>query len=197
MASGSTRRLMTPGSARCTRGSVPSLRPSRRSIAAACAVFVAASLAGCCPGGWAVLESLTPPVGREAAGCTSVSGPTLTSDPLSLVGDHPERIPDRSTAAAIAELIGVQALSGRAEHGVRFAYAAVYQCPVEGAEVGVAAVMFDEPTGAARAERLEESHMDVMFKGQLAGIVWTRGEGCDDCYEFVRARAESILGVRR
>ncbi|MBN2564351.1 MAG: hypothetical protein JXB46_01430 [Candidatus Eisenbacteria bacterium] len=173
------------------------VRPSLRRLAVAvCVVVSIASLSGCCPGGQAVLESLTLTAEEETGGCSLWSGPVLTSDPFSLIGDL-ERIPDRSTAAAVAELVGVPALKGQVEHGVKYVYAAVYRCSSGDSEVGVSAVMFKEPVGTTRAARLSDSPMGVIFKGQLAAIVWTRGEGCDDCYDVLLARAQRIMGAQR
>jgi hypothetical protein len=54
-------------------------------------------------------------------------------------------------------------------------------------------VVFDEPTGGERAARLAESPDGVLFKGQLAAVVLTDGDECDECYGMVRARVERVL----
>jgi hypothetical protein len=163
---------------------------------AGCALFIlcAALFSGCCPAGDAVLSTLTLPAEEQTDGCRVRTGPTLTADPRSLIGDDLSRTPDRSTEAAMMELVGPGALEEDRELGVKYAYAAVYQCGAGDGEVGVSAVMFRTPADAARASRLRESRMDVMFKGQLAAIVWSRGDGCDECYGALRARAERIMG---
>lgn len=154
----------------------------------------AAAAAGCCPLGDAVLETLTLPPEELTGTCVVQAGPSVVSDPVELLGDDRTRIPDRSTAAAISELVGPAGAVGGRGSGVRYAYAAEYGCGPGDGNVGVAAVMFSDPIDAARAARLELSPMEVIYRGQLAAIVWTRGPGCDDCYRTLRARAERIIG---
>ena len=71
---------------------------------------------------------------------------------------------------------------------------AVYECGPGGPAVRVYAVLFREPTGAARAAVLEANPDGVMFKGQLAGVVLADEDACESCYEAVKARAEQVLG---
>jgi hypothetical protein len=154
----------------------------------------AALLSGCCPGGAAVLSGLTLPAEQQAEACRLESGPALGSNPAEFIGDDLARIQDRSTAAAVAELVGSSAGEDAHRYGVKYVYTAEYGCASGNADVGVAAVMFREPTDAVRASRLEASPMNVIFKGQLAAIVWSRGEGCEDCYRTLHDRAEKIIG---
>jgi hypothetical protein len=164
-------------------------------VTAAFAVLAAGALflSGCCPGGAAILSGLTVADEHQPDSCRLVSGPTLTSDPSKLMGDDPDRILDRSTAAAVSELMGGVGEKSRSD-AVRYVYAAEYGCAAGEGVVGVAAVMFKEPTDAGRAARLSASPMGIMFKGQLAAIVWTRGPGCEECYRALREHAAGVIG---
>jgi hypothetical protein len=110
------------------------------------------------------------------------------------MGNDRDRIPDRSTAAAVAELVGRRGEEEAHGRGVRYVYAAEYGCATGNGKVGVTAVMFSEPVDAARAARFRSSPMGILFKGQLAAIVWTSGQGCEDCYRTLYERAERIVG---
>ena len=161
-------------------------------LLAACASL----LPGCCPGGVDVLSNLTLPIEEQWDACRLTEGPRTVSDPVDLMGVDRTRILDRSTAAAITELVGPSDGEELGRSEVKHAYAAVYGCSAGGSEVGVTAVVFREPTGAERGARLQESKMGVIYHGQLAAVVWTRGEGCEECYERLNARTERIISRR-
>ena len=151
-------------------------------------IFCAALLSGCCPGGVAVLESLTLPV-EEQSGCSLVPASQVTDGPIAAASANPIATSSRETIAAIAP-----AVTASAADRVKSAYAAVYECEPGGPKVRVYAVVFYEPTDSVRAAELMANPDGVMFKGQLAGIVLADEDACESCYDAVRSRAERVLG---
>lgn len=151
-------------------------------------ILSVALLSGCCPGGVAVLESLTLPV-EEQNGCSLVPASQVTDGPVAAASTNPIATSSSSKVAAIAPTI-----IGSAVEGVKSAYAAVYECEPGGPQVRVYAIVFDEPTDSVRAAMLEASSAGVMFRGQLAGVVLADEDACESCYDAVRARAERVLG---
>ena len=140
------------------------------------AVLCGALVTGCCPSGVKVLESITLPA-EQQVGCSLVGSPVATSSAVEV--------------SAIAPLaVGEAAAAERPKS----AYSAVYECEPGGPAVRVYAVLFREPTGAARAAVLEANPDGVIFKGQLAGVVLADEDACESCYEAVKARAEGVLG---
>lgn len=145
----------------------------------------AALLSGCCPGGVAVLESLTLPV-EEQNDCTLVPASQVTHGPVAAASTNPIATSNSETVAAIAP-----AIIGSADERVKSAYAAVYECEPGGPRVRVYAIVFYEPTDSVRAAMLEDG---VMFRGQLAGVVLPDEDACESCYDAIRARASRVLG---
>ena len=150
--------------------------------------FSAVLVSGCCPGGTAVLESLTLPV-EEQDGCSLVPASQLTDGPVAAASANPIATSDSRTVDVIAP-----AVTGSAAEGVKTAYAAVYECEPGGPRVSVYAIVFHEPTDPVRAAMLEANPAGVMFRGQLAGVVLADEDACESCYDAVRARAERVLG---
>lgn len=150
--------------------------------------FSAVLVSGCCPGGTAVLESLTLPA-EEQGGCTLVPASQVTDGPVAAASANPVATSDSGTVDAIA-----RAVTGTTAEGAKSAYAAVYECEPGGPRVGVYAILFHEPTDPVRAAMLEANPAGVMFKGQLAGVVLADEDACESCYDAVRARAERVLG---
>ncbi len=148
----------------------------------------AALLSGCCPGGVAVLESLTLPI-EEQNGCSLVPASQVTHGPVAAALTNPIATSNSETVAAIAP-----AIIGSADERVKSAYAAVYECEPGGPRVRVYAIVFYEPTDSVRAAMLEDNVDGVMFRGQLAGVVLADEDACESCYDAVRVRAESVLG---
>ncbi len=148
----------------------------------------AALLSGCCPGGVAVLESLTLPV-EEQNDCSLVPASQVTGGPAAGASTNPLATSNSETVAAIAP-----AITGSATERVKSAYAAVYECEPGGPQVRVYAIVFYEPTDSVRAAMLEANMDGVMFKGQLAGVVLADEDACESCYDAVRVRAERVLG---
>jgi hypothetical protein len=151
-------------------------------------ILCVALLSGCCPGGVAVLESLTLPV-EEQNGCSLVPASQVTDGPVGAASTNPIATSNSRTVAAIAPTI-----IGSAVEGVKSAYAAVYECEPGGPQVRVYAIVFDEPTDSVRAAMLEANTDAVMFRGQLAGVVLADEDACESCYDAVRGRAERVLG---
>jgi hypothetical protein len=102
---------------------------------------------------------------------------------------NPVASSDPDLARAIAPL----AVGDAAAERVRSAYAAVYECEPGGPRVRVYAVLFSDPAGPERTAMLEANPSDVMFKGQLAGVVLADEDACDSCYDTVRERAKVVL----
>jgi len=151
-------------------------------------ILCAALLSGCCPGGVAVLESLTLPI-EEQNDCSLVPVSQVTGGPVAGLSTNPIATLNSKTVAAIAP-----AIIGSAVERVKSAYAAVYECEPGGPTVQVYAIVFYEPTDPARAAMLEAYDTGVMFKGQLAGVVLADEDACESCYDAVKARAERVLG---
>jgi len=151
---------------------------------ALCAAF----LSGCCPGGVAVLESLTLPI-EEQDGCSLVPASQLTFGPISAGSTNPVVSSSAKMVAAIA-----QSVTGSKDERVKSVYAAAYECEPGGPQVRVYAVVFYEPTDSTRAAMLDMYSVGVMFRGQLAGVVVSDEGACESCYDAVRARAEMVLG---
>ncbi|MCK4408990.1 MAG: hypothetical protein KAW67_02835 [Candidatus Eisenbacteria sp.] len=151
-------------------------------------VLCAAFLSGCCPGGVAVLESLTLPV-EEQNDCSLVPPSQVTDGPVVAASTNPVATSNSETVATIAP-----AIIGSAIERVKSAYAAVYECEPGGPKVRVYAIVFYEPTDPVRAAALDANPNGVMFKGQLAGVVLADDGACESCYDAVRARAERVLG---
>ncbi len=148
----------------------------------------AALLSGCCPGGVAVLESLTLPI-EEQSDCSLVPASQVTDGPVAAASTNPIATSNSKTVAAIAPTI-----IGSAVERVKSAYAAVYECEPGGPQVRVYAIVFYEPTDLVRAALLEANTDGVMFKGQLAGVVLADEDACESCYDAVRAQANRVLG---
>jgi hypothetical protein len=153
-------------------------------------ILCAALLSGCCPGGVAVLESLTLPV-LEQSDCSLVPASQVTDGPVAAASANPVATSSSETVAAIAPTI-----IGSAPERVKSAYAAAYECEPGGPRVRVYAIVFYEPTDSARAAKLTANADGVMFRGQLAGVVLADDDACESCYDAVRARAERVLGKR-
>ena len=151
-------------------------------------ILCVALLSGCCPGGVAVLESLTLPV-EEQNGCSLVPASQVTDGPVAAASTNPIVTSNSKTVAAIAP-----AIIGSAAERVKSAYAAVYECEPGGPQVRVYAVVFYDPTDSVRAATLKASPAGVMFRGQLAGVVLADEDACESCYDAVRDRAEEVLG---
>ncbi len=152
------------------------------------AIFCAALLSGCCPGGVAVLEGLTLPI-EEQDGCSLVPASQLTEGPIAVGSTNPVVSSSAKTVAAIAPSV-----TGSKDERVKSVYAAAYDCEPGGPQVRVYAVVFYEPTDSVRAAMLDTYSVGVMFRGQLAGIVVADEDACESCYDAVRARAERVLG---
>lgn len=148
----------------------------------------AALLSGCCPGGVAVLESLTLPI-EEQNDCSLVPASQVTGGPVAAASTNPIATSDSETVAAIAP-----AIIGSAAERVKSAYAAVYECEPGGPQVRVYAIVFYEPTDSVRAAMLEANADGVVFRGQLAGVVLADEDVCESCYDAVKARADRVLG---
>ena len=151
-------------------------------------ISCAALLSGCCPGGVAVLESLTLPI-EEQNECSLVPASQVTGGPVAAASTNPIATSDSKMVAAIAP-----AIIGSAVERVKSAYAAVYECEPGGPTVRVYAIVFYEPTDPARAAMLEANADGVMFRGQLAGVVLADEDACESCYDAVKARARGVLG---
>lgn len=152
------------------------------------AILCAALLSGCCPGGVAVLESLTLPI-EEQDGCSLVPASQLTDRPIASGSTNPVASSNGKIVAAIAPSV-----TGSKDERVKSVYAAAYECEPGGPQVRVYAVVFYEPTDSVRAAMLDMYSVGVMFRGQLAGVVVADDGACESCYDAVRARAERVLG---
>jgi len=158
------------------------------------AVLCGALVTGCCPSGVKVLESLTL-LPEEQVGCALVPGAQAAGGPIAPMAANPFSTSRSSAVSAIAPMVtGTGAEAAAAAERAKSAYAAVYECEPGGPAVRVYAVLFREPTDAARAAVLEANPDGVMFKGQLAGVVLADEDACGSCYDALKARAQRVLG---
>lgn len=149
--------------------------------------------AGCCPGGGAVLSSLTLPDAEQAAEChlkSLSSGGTVAP-----VETNPTLTSDQDLARFVSSFLVTSGDGTYVEGvaaGVDKAYVALYEGEKAGAETGVYAVLFDEPIGGELRSVLDSNPL-VFHKGQLAAIVWTESDACRPCYERVRTHVGRVM----
>jgi hypothetical protein len=151
-------------------------------IVAVCAV----ALAGCCPAGPVVLRTLTLPP-DASAGCTLVPPSEVTDGPLVPMTENPF-----STAMSERGDLIAGAIANAPMEGVKYGYAAVYECGSGGPRVRVYAVIFRRPASPDRVAALEAA--GAVFKGQLAGRVVADEDACRECYDAAMSRALMVLG---
>ena len=158
------------------------------------AVLCTTFLAGCCPGGIDVLESLTLPVDQQV-GCSLVPGQQVVDGSGGHTVPNPTSTSDSRVVSAVARIVAGSG-PGAASAVLRAsdAYAAVYECEPGGPAVRVYAVVFREPSGPERVTTLDLNPAGVMHKGQLAGVVLAEDGACRPCYDAVRSRAQGVLG---
>jgi hypothetical protein len=145
-------------------------------------------ISGCCPSGVDVLAGMTV-LPEEQTGCGVVPVEELGDDAVG-AAVNPVATSNSKVVDAVAPLAVGSAV---AAERVKSAYAAVYECEPGGPRVRVYAILFRDPAGPDRTARLEASPANVMFKGQLAGVVLADEDACESCYDAVRERAGRVL----
>lgn len=150
--------------------------------------LAAAPLAGCCPGGRAVLENLTLPP-EEHGECALVRASEVSDGPVAPMPANPLSTSSGTEAGAIARRV-----TGSVTEGVRAAYAAVYECEPGGPRVRVYAVFLGEPADAEMRAALDAGPEGALYKGQLAAVVEADEDACGTCYDAVMARATEVFG---
>jgi len=146
----------------------------------------AALLSGCCPGGQAVLESMTL-LPEEQSGCALVNAEDINDVPLAPVSSNPFV----TSMSSKGELLASE-MAGVPVDGVKHGYVAVYECEPGGPHVRVYAVLLKSPADPELAAALQDA--EIMHKGQLFGMVVSDDDACEECVEAVTMRAESVLG---
>ena len=161
-------------------------RSVSRSVALVVAVLTGAVLlSGCCPGGKAVLSSMTL-LPEEQAGCTLVNPDEIVSVPIAPLAENPFITSMSSKGNLLASEV-----AGVPMDGVKNGYVAVYECEPGGPRVRVYAVLFKRPMTPERAAAFVDAGGTA--KGQLAGMIVPDDDVCEECLERVTASAERVL----
>jgi len=142
-------------------------------------------LSGCCPGGKAVLASMTL-LPEEQAGCALVDADDIVGVPIAPIPENPFV----TSMSAKGNLLASE-MAGVPMDGVKNGYVAVYECEPGGPRVRVYAVLFKNPVDAERAAALRAA--GAIQKGQLAGMVVPDDDVCEECLDAVTAGAERVL----
>ncbi len=141
---------------------------------------------GCCPRGVTVLERITIPAEEQTAGCRFAEPSETAIGPLSPMSSNPLVTGSRAAKEAVGSLVDIP------PEDIKSIYAAVYECEAEGRQVGVYGILFYDPIDSERAAALSAHSADLVYKGQLACVIlWD--DGCEQCYEQVRARVDAAL----
>lgn len=153
---------------------------------AALALVCAALVSGCCPGGKAVLESMTV-LPEEQPDCALVKPDEIVSVPIAPLAENPFV----TSVSAKGNLLASE-MAGVPMDGVKNGYVAVYECEPGGPRVRVYAVLFKAPMDSERAAAFVAA--GATTKGQLAGMIVPDDDVCEECLEVVTAKAERVLG---
>ena len=164
-------------------------------LAASAALVGAAFLGGCCPGGDKVLMSMTLTDEEMGPDCylkplSSATGAapfTVTGNPMLSTDPHTKSFVSTMVVPPSDPSVPPDPSS------VLRVYMAVYECAKKSPEVGVYAVQFREPITPEQRAAIEPYADHIMYKGQLAAIVWSDAEMCGPCYEKVLAKVERVF----